>query len=279
VGNASRLARIAALGEPEAEPGVRYAYSNDGYVLLAEAIAGAAGAPLASVAAERIFDPLGMSDTRFRDTPDRLPARAARGHFRATDGRLHVEPARFHVVGPGGLWTTARDLALWNANLDDDRLSGGWLAERLVTPGRLRDDTELHYAWGLSIRMHRGLPLVVHGGSFPGWEAASLRFPDHGVAAVCLANAEELDVRAIAFRAADHLLAEHHVAGAPRPPARAPTERFCAVPASRTAGGAPASFRYPGSSHGPRHHVPACPGDARRRRTRGGRERLGPLRA
>ncbi len=189
----------------------------------------AAAAPLASVADERIFAPLGMTDTRFRDTPGALPPRAARGHFRATDGQLHVEPARFHVVGPGGLWTTAGDLARWNANLDDDRLGGGWLAERLVTPGRLRDNTELHYAWGLSIRTHRGLPLVVHGGSFPGWEAASLRFPEHGVAVVCLANAEDLDVRAIAFRAADHVLAEHVVAGEPPAP----------------------SFRYPGSSHGP----------------------------
>ncbi len=178
-------------------------------------IAGAAGDSLASVAAERIFEPLGMTATRFRDRRDPLPPHAARGHFRATDGRLHVEPARFHVVGPGGLWTTARDLARWNANLDEDRLTGGWLAERLVTPGRLDDDTELHYAWGLSIRMHRGLRLVVHGGSFPGWEAVSLRFPDRGTAIVCLANAEELDVRSIAFRAADHVLAEHVVAGAP----------------------------------------------------------------
>ncbi|MGE5227007.1 MAG: serine hydrolase domain-containing protein [Planctomycetaceae bacterium] len=202
-----RLARAFTIEALEAEPGARYAYSNLGYVLLAEAVAAVAGEPLSAFARDRIFTPLGMGDSFFRDRPGPLPARAARGHFRAADGARYVEPARFHAVGAGGLWTTVDDLARWDANLGQDRLTDGWLSRQLLTRGRLSDGTSIHYAWGVSVRTHRGLPIVSHGGSFPGWVAKMVRFPDRGVTVICLANDEELDVSALTFRVADHVLA------------------------------------------------------------------------
>ena len=159
------------------EPGSRYGYSNRGYLLLAEVVAAASGAIARRLARERIFEPLGMGDTFFRDAETPLPDRALRGHFEADDGNVYEEPARFHAVGAGGLWTTVGDLATWSANFDEDRLTGGWLPERLTTRGTLDDGTPIHYAWGLSVRAHRGLPIVSHGGNFPGWESKMVRFP------------------------------------------------------------------------------------------------------
>jgi CubicO group peptidase (beta-lactamase class C family) len=207
-GNADLLEEVCRLPEPLAAPGHAHVYAGDGYLLLAEAIEAAAGAPLSEFAKDRIFDPLGMGDTRFRDAPDALPRRAARGHFRATDGELHVEPGRFHAVGSGGLWTTTRDLARWDANFERDRLADGWLPATLTTPGRLGDGRPIHYAWGLSIRHHRGLPIQSHGGSFPGWESKMVRFPSEGCTFILLANSEELDVSSLTFLVADHVLAD-----------------------------------------------------------------------
>jgi CubicO group peptidase (beta-lactamase class C family) len=119
-----------------------------------------------------------------------------------------VEPARFHAVGAGGLWTTAADLATWSANLSRDRLTDGWLADRLVTRGTLDDGTPIHYAWGLSVRTHRGLPIVSHGGTFPGWEAKMVRFPTEDLTVIVLANRDDLDVSARAFGLADDRLAD-----------------------------------------------------------------------
>ncbi len=121
---------------------------------------------------------------------------------------MHVEPARFHAVGAGGLWTTLGDLARWDANFDDDRLTDGWLPERLTTRGELGDGTPIHYAWGLSIRTHRGLPIVSHGGNFPGWEAKMVRFPTERTTVIVLANVEELDVSSIAFDLGEQALGE-----------------------------------------------------------------------
>jgi CubicO group peptidase (beta-lactamase class C family) len=206
--NGDLLAQVRAIPAPIDEPGTRHVYTGDGYLLLGEAVARAAGTPLAAFARERLFEPLAMRDMFFRDAPTDLPARAARGHFRATDGRLHVEPARFHAVGSGGLWTTADDLQRWAANLMDDRLTGGWLAETLTTPGRLADGRPIHYAWGMSVRTHRGLPIFSHGGTFPGWASKLVVFPQQRTTIVCLANTEDLDVSSIAFNLADHVLAD-----------------------------------------------------------------------
>jgi len=207
-GNDDLLEEIRAIPDPVDEPGTRHVYSGDGYLLLAEAVGRAAGTPLAAFARERLFEPLAMRDTFFRDAPTELPARAARGHFRATDGRLHVEPAAFHAVGSGGLWTTTDDLFRWTANLLDDRLTGGWLTETITRPGHLADGRPIHYAWGVSVRTHRGARIVSHGGSFPGWESKLVVFPEHRSTFVCLANSEELDVSSLLFNVADRVLAD-----------------------------------------------------------------------
>jgi CubicO group peptidase (beta-lactamase class C family) len=205
-GNEDLLDALRNVPDLDFDPGSRYGYSNRGYLLLAEVVAAVAGTTLRDLARERVFEPLGMTDTFFRDRESPLPERALRGHFEADDGNVHVEPARFHAVGAGGLWTTVADLATWSTNFDGDRLTDGWLPERLTTRGTLDDGTPIHYAWGLSVRSHRGLAIVSHGGNFPGWESKMVRFPTEHVTVIVLANREDLDVSARAFRLADEVL-------------------------------------------------------------------------
>ncbi len=214
-GNAEMLDALRRVAELDFEPGSRYGYSNRGYLLLAEVIAAACGTTLADIARERIFEPLGMRDSFFRDAPTPLPERAVRGHFEAEDGNVYLEPARFHAVGAGGLWTTVNDLARWSTNFDEDQLTDGWLPERLTTRGTLDDGTPIHYAWGLSVRTHRGLPIVSHGGSFPGWGSKMVRFPTVDTTVIVLADREDLDVSATAFQLADEALAGHIDPSAP----------------------------------------------------------------
>lgn len=214
-GNAELLDALREVSDLDFEPGTRYGYSNRGYLLLAEVVAAAGGTTLTDLAHDRIFEPLGMRDTTFREQDTPLPDRAVRGHFEAADGVIRQEPARFHAVGAGGLWTTVADLAAWSANFDEDRLTDGWLPGRLVTRGALDDGSPIHYAWGLSVRTHRGLPIVSHGGNFPGWESKMVRFPTAATTVIALANREDLDVSAMAFRLADEALADRIDASAP----------------------------------------------------------------
>ncbi len=210
-GNDDLLAEIRGIEALASAPGSRYAYSNRGYHLLGQIVATASDQPLAAFARERIFSPLGMNDTCFRDTPSELPASAARGHFVAIDGRTYVEPAAFHAVGAGGLWTTIEDLARWDAASYD----ASTVAPRLARRGALDDGTPIHYGWGLSVRAHRGVPIHSHGGSFPGWAAKMVRFPTQRTTVVVLANHERSDVSGAAFAMADRVLAEHLDPAAP----------------------------------------------------------------
>jgi CubicO group peptidase (beta-lactamase class C family) len=204
IGNDDVMADIRALDATAFPPGSRYAYSNRGYQLLGQAVSAAARRSLADTAADRLFGPLGMTATFFRDRETPLPPEAARGHFVANDGGIYVEPARFHAVGAGGLWTTVDDLARWDAASYDE----GSIASRLARRGALDDGTPIHYGWGLSVRTHRGLPIHSHGGSFPGWASKMVRFPTERTAVLILANGETGDVSADAFELADRVLAD-----------------------------------------------------------------------
>jgi CubicO group peptidase (beta-lactamase class C family) len=202
IGNDDVMAWLRGLESTAYPPGSRYAYSNWGYQLLGQVVAAVGGRSLPLLAEERQFAPLDMRTSFFRDQETTLPPEAARGHFVASDGGIYVEPARFHAVGAGGLWTTVDDLAKWDAAFYED----GSVQWRLAQRGALDDGTPIHYGWGISIRSHRGQPIQSHGGGFPGWTAKMVRFPVQRATVLILANGETRDIGAEAFATADELL-------------------------------------------------------------------------
>lgn len=78
---------------PRFEPGTRYEYCCDGYVVMMMAMERWAGLPFDRLVSERIFHPLGMDTARFFRPVDEVPAGVAPTEFEATPrGRvLHGE--------------------------------------------------------------------------------------------------------------------------------------------------------------------------------------------
>src|SRR5258707_310884 len=74
-GRAEAIRRITAL-EPRAAPGVKFIYSDIGYIILEEVVARVSGRDLAKFSAESIFRPLGMTETGYLP-PLELRRRAA----------------------------------------------------------------------------------------------------------------------------------------------------------------------------------------------------------
>jgi CubicO group peptidase (beta-lactamase class C family) len=112
--------------EPLRPPGQRWGYSGDGFVLLQEHLQRRSGVPIATLAADRVFGPFGMGQSRLADP----------------------EPG-FHGFRP--LLTTAADYGRFLAHvlrLDDARWEPLW-----------RIDDEL--AWGAGWGIELGPPL--HG--------------------------------------------------------------------------------------------------------------------
>ena len=146
-------ARALAYATPLDTPaGLRYTYSDLGAILLTAVVERAAGSSLDALLADRLFEPLGMSRTRFRPPPawtafiaptERDPWRG-----RVLRGEVHDEnAARLDgVSGHAGLFSTAGDLArfaFWLLDAWHGRLPAGaapWLPQDLVREFTRRQD-------------------------------------------------------------------------------------------------------------------------------------------
>jgi CubicO group peptidase (beta-lactamase class C family) len=184
---------ICGVDELAAPAGTVYRYANEGYLLLAALIERAAGVGINDFVTRRIFAPLGMTRSWYRDSPD-APAADTVGHH-LLDATLEPDRSEFHFAGDGGLVTTLDDLRGWAGVLCAPYRLGPALATRLVEQGRLRDGRRIHYAWGISVRPHHGRTIHSHGGRFVGNLAKVVLFPaDPAVTFICLANRDDIDI-------------------------------------------------------------------------------------
>jgi CubicO group peptidase (beta-lactamase class C family) len=108
------VARVRAA-ERQRRPGTGYTYSDLGYILLGEVVESVSGGPLADFARAQIFEPLGMSDTRYlppEDWRERLAATRCPDRGRVLVGEVHDGncDAMGGVAGHAGLFGTVRDL-------------------------------------------------------------------------------------------------------------------------------------------------------------------------
>lgn len=183
------IALIAAQRETNFAPGDEYLYSNSGYFLLAQLVERASGKTLREYAEEKIFEPLGMSDTHFHDQPSHIVERRAISYGGGPDDGFRVTYlGNFDKVGAGGLYSTVQDLLLWDRNFYTGDVGGQAFLDLIQTQGVLTDGEQLVYAFGLNISEFRGLPTVSHSGSMMGFKAAYLQFPEQRFSLVATCN-------------------------------------------------------------------------------------------
>jgi uncharacterized protein YbbC (DUF1343 family)/CubicO group peptidase (beta-lactamase class C family) len=127
-GRAEAIRRISAL-EPRAAPGVKFIYSDIGFIILEEVVARVSGRGLAKFATESIFRPLGMNETAFLPDAD-MKRRAAPTEMRDGAwivGEVH-DPRAFRlggISGNAGLFSTTEDLTRYaRAILGEGELDG-----------------------------------------------------------------------------------------------------------------------------------------------------------
>jgi CubicO group peptidase (beta-lactamase class C family) len=168
-------------------PGTEFLYSNTGYALLSIVVRRASGESLRDFAEHRIFRPLGMRHTQFRDDHTRPIDHEAIGYV-PQNGGFPVSIPQMDVVGDGGVFSTVEDLARWDANFDTGVVGGMAGVRRLQEPGILADGRSTGYALGLSVGMFNGSRVVSHSGAYGGYRSTYLRFPDDHLAVITLCN-------------------------------------------------------------------------------------------
>ncbi len=201
------LAMLARQKELNFKPGDQYLYSNAGYFLLSVIVQRASGQSLRDFAAEKVFQPLGMSSTHFYDDHTMIVKDRAIGYSPVNDSGYRINMTTLDIVGDGGIFTTVEDLFLWDQNFYQPKLGKSLLAH-LLSPGRLNNGKRLDYACGLIIRDYKGLKMISHGGAFVGFRAEMIRFPAQEFTVICLANMSSINPHQLALRVADLYLSD-----------------------------------------------------------------------
>jgi CubicO group peptidase (beta-lactamase class C family) len=167
-------------------PGERHLYSNSGYTLLAVAVRRVSGKSFREFTEERIFKPLGMTNTHFRDNFNEIVKNQAWG-YAPERGTYRLSVTNFDTAGATSLLTTVEDLAKWDANFEKPIVGGERLIAGLLDRGVLNSGERIDYAFGITHGTYRGLSTIGHGGSDAGYRSAVLRFPGQrfGVSVLC----------------------------------------------------------------------------------------------
>ncbi len=199
-----KLEAISSQSDLNFTPGGEYLYSNSGYTLITVLVERVTGKTLREFSEEYIFEPLGMHNTHFHDDRTEIVRNRALSYQRR-DGEFVVSYLmNFEGVGPGGLYTTIGDMLKWDQNFYENRLAHSPNFNRIMhEKGILNNGDTLDYAFGIRFGDHRGLKTVGHGGSFMGFRADYLRFPEQNFSVVIFANLGSINPGNISTRIAD----------------------------------------------------------------------------
>ena len=173
-------------------PGTEWSYSNTGFNLSAIIVDRVSGMSFAEFSKRRIFEPLGLTRTSWRDDHQRIVKGRAIA-YSTTAGGYQIEMPFENVHGNGGLLTTVGDLLKWNENFVQPRVGDSALVAEQMKAGKYSDGRDLEYGLGLFVRPLDGVKNIYHSGSTAGYRAHLNRFPDSHTSVAVLCNGSNGD--------------------------------------------------------------------------------------
>jgi CubicO group peptidase (beta-lactamase class C family) len=201
------LRTIAILPALHSPPGTRFAYSDTGYVLLAQVVARLGGGSLDAFLQQRVFGPLGMTSTYVYNDHRRVVPHRARAYEPNGQQGWRLSESNWVMDGDAGVHSTALDMARWAAEVTRPRVLPPPVIESLRTPGRLNDGSPMTYGMGQYVRPYRGLPSAMHSGGWVGYRSMLMHFPTQDASVVVLCNVANAPAGQLAQRMVDEVLA------------------------------------------------------------------------
>ena len=199
-----------------------YSYTNTGFALLETIVERVSGQSFQQFTHDRLFAPLGMTHTHWRDDFTALvPGRAQAYRHEATG--WHLDMPFENVVGPGGLLSTVGDWLIWNEALTK-RTLGAALVDTMTNRMVLTTGRPIEYGKGLFVTSYRGLAEVSHSGSTAGYSTFLARWPGRGLSIAVMCNSAGAPAGRYAHELADRLITDF-------PPAR-PLDTTAVSPAA-----------------------------------------------
>lgn len=167
--------------ELDFEPGTRFGYSNSGYALLTAIIENVSGMVYGDYIHEKICLPLGMDHTGCDDGIKVVPGLASGYSF--WEEPIHSAHADLSFpLGGYGMYSTVKDLFIWDKALRSSQLIDKELTEKMFAPYLGS------YACGWAVSEILGKKCEHHFGDISGFSSSILRFPDEQMTIILLSN-------------------------------------------------------------------------------------------
>ena len=217
-------AQVLALAEKQTgtkfPPGTKWEYSNGGYCILAMIVEKISGTPFPQFLRQRIFAPLHMDHTVAHVYGKDIIASRAYGYTNDSGVWLETDQSPTSAtLGDGGIYSSLDDLAKWDEALRNHTLLSVAEFQPAVTPENSAavspsavDDLPkaaaanappLAYGFGWFLDPYRGHPRMWHYGSTIGFHSIIERFTKDNLSIIVLSNRTDVDLAALALRAAD----------------------------------------------------------------------------
>jgi len=177
------------------KPGMRFSYSNSGFILLGLAIEHLTGKPFIRVIEDEIFKPAGMTRSGYF-CQDQIPEGTALGYIPQGEGGWRSNIYSIPIVGggDGGAFTTGDDLAKFWETLIGCKLIKKETLEKMLNP-YLRTNpksSRIFYGYGIWIGIKKRKPEVYYMvGEDPGVAFYSGNFPEKKLLFTLLGNTSE----------------------------------------------------------------------------------------
>jgi len=176
--------------QPElpADPGSKYRFSNTGYNLLAETVARVTGQAFRDWTRAKIFIPLGMRKTFFRDRFGEPVENQAYAYDYQPLGGYRKGGDNLEAVGSHCLYSSVEDMAKWLINLETGKVGGKSVIEKMLTPGKLNNGKPVDSAGGFHFSTYKGLKRYRVSGQWGGFNSSLEYYPGQKFAVVMLCN-------------------------------------------------------------------------------------------
>lgn len=170
-------------------PGTSWRYSNSGYALLALIVERVSDERFAGYLRHRIFERAGMPTAVAHEDGVDTVAHRAYGYSPNAGGWRRTDQSRTSaVLGDGGIYASAEELAHWSDALDRNTVLSAAMFSTATTPVTLPSGASTSYGFGWFLDEFLGHRRQRHEGDSIGFRTAIQRYPDVHLTVVVLAN-------------------------------------------------------------------------------------------
>lgn len=201
--NAQALRYLKSLGYLDFKPGAKYSYSNSGYDTVGALIQTVSKQKFADYMDDKIFRPLGMSNTFAFSNARREASKRAIGYYSEGGSYFKDDTSPLNGLhGSGSIYSSVDDMAKYDAALFSGDLLPDSLRSQLFISGKTNRGASIGYGLGWELG-NDNEPYYAHSGAWMGFSTYYLHYPNRKLSVIVVSNDTDADGEGLAFSTAE----------------------------------------------------------------------------